>query len=108
LAAVCALSQNPAAQQGLAWQQARERFATANPTLRAGQLRVEESRAAETIAFPRPNPNATLMAHQINPFPGGAPHSRFGNLLFVAGVSYLHARQAANQPNLAAGREVLP
>jgi len=41
----------------------------------------------------RPNPNLTLTADQINPFPGGPAHSTFGFLLPLASVNYLHERQ---------------
>ena len=81
------------AQKALTWQEIRARFEGANPSLRAGQIGVEESRANETTAYLRPNPNFSALADQINPFPGGPPHSTFGFLLSVAAVSYLHERQ---------------
>jgi len=81
------------AQKALTWQEIRARFEAANPSLRAGQIGVEESRANETTAYLRPNPNFSVLADQINPFPGGPPHSTFGFLLSVAAVSYLHERQ---------------
>jgi cobalt-zinc-cadmium efflux system outer membrane protein len=87
------LAGNTFAQQALTWQEVRARFEAANPSLRAGQIGVEESRANETTAYLRPNPNFSILADQINPFPGGPPHSTFGFLLSVAAVSYLHERQ---------------
>ena len=81
------------AQKALSWQEIRDRFEGANPTLRAGQIDIDESRAQETTAYLRPNPNLALAADQINPFPGGPPHSTFGALLSVAAVNYLHERQ---------------
>src|ERR1700740_1081719 len=81
------------AQKALTWQEVREKFEAANPTLRAGQIGIDESRANETTAYLRPNPNFSILADQIDPFPGGPHHSTFGFLLSVAAVSYLHERQ---------------
>jgi len=81
------------AQKALTWQEIRDKFEAANPTLRAGQIGVDESRAQEVTAYLRPNPGLTLNADQINPFPGGPPHSTFGFLLPLASVNYLHERQ---------------
>jgi outer membrane protein, heavy metal efflux system len=81
------------AQQALTWQQVREKFEAANPSLQAGQIGIDESRAAEITAHLRPNPNLGLTVDQINPFNGGPPHSAAGSLLTEAAVSYLHERQ---------------
>ena len=81
------------AQQALTWQEIRARFEAANPSLRAGQIGIDESRANEPTAYLRPNPNFSILADQIDPFPGGPHHSTFGFLLSVAAVSYLHERQ---------------
>ncbi len=80
-------------QQVLTWQQVKDRFEAANPSLQAGQIGIDESRAAEITARLRPNPNLGLTVDQINPFNGGPPHSAAGSLLTVAAVSYLHERQ---------------
>jgi len=81
------------AQKALTWQEVRDKFEAANPSLRAGQIGIDESKAQEITAYLRPNPNLTLSADQINPFPGGPPHSTFGFLLPVASVNYLHERE---------------
>lgn len=44
------------AQQSLTWQEVQDKFHTANRSLQAGQIGVDESRANETTAFLRPNP----------------------------------------------------
>ena len=87
------LAGNTFAQQALTWQEIRARFEVANPSLRAGQIGIDESRANETTAYLRPNPNFSILADQIDTFPGGPHHSTFGFLLSVAAVSYLHERQ---------------
>jgi len=80
-------------QQALTWAEVRARFEAANPNLRAGQLSVDESRAQEITAHLRPNPTLGLVADQINPFPGGPPHSTFGSLLTVGTLNYLYERE---------------
>ena len=65
------------AQQTLTWEQVRLRFEQNNPTLLAGKLNIDESRAQEITAHLRPNPSLALGVDQINPFNGGPPHSTF-------------------------------
>jgi outer membrane protein, heavy metal efflux system len=81
------------AQNPLTWQQVRDRFQSNNPSLLAGQLGVEESRAQEITAGLRPNPTLGILLDQIDPFDGGPPHSSLGYLLSSATVSYLHERR---------------
>jgi outer membrane protein, heavy metal efflux system len=81
------------AQKSLTWQEVRAEFQLANPTLQAGQIGIEESRAQEVTAFLRPNPTLGLTLDQIDPFNGGTSHGPFAFLLTVATVSYLHERQ---------------
>ena len=81
------------AQRALTWQEVRSKFEAANPTLRAGQIGIDESRAQEITANLRPNPNLTLAADQIDPFSGGPPHGPFAYLLTTASVSQLWERQ---------------
>jgi len=50
------------------WQQIKEKFEAVNPTLKAAQLNIDESRAAEITAYLRPNPDFSLGFDQINPF----------------------------------------
>ena len=79
-----------AAQTPLTWPEARARFEASNPTLRAGQIAIDESKAAETTASLRPNPQFSLTNDQINLF--GQPGDPVQNLITVASVSYLHER----------------
>ena len=81
------------AQGALTWQDVRQRFEQQNPTLLAGKLNVEESKAQEITAYLRPNPNLAILADQIDPFSGGVHHGPFAYLLTSATVSYLHERQ---------------
>lgn len=81
------------AQKALTWQEVRDKFEAANPTLRAGQIGIDESRAQEITANLRPNPNLTVAADQIDPFNGGPPHGPFAYLLTTASISQLWERQ---------------
>ena len=81
------------AQQALTWQEVRDRFHAANPTLRAGQIGVEEFRAQEITAYLRPNPNLTVIADQIDPFPVGPDHGTFAYFLPAASTNYLIERR---------------
>ena len=92
-------------QKALSWQEVRDKFKAANPSLRAGQIGVDESKAQEITAYLRPNPNLTLTADQIDPFPGGPSHGAFAFLLPVASVNYLHERQHKRELRLQSAQE---
>ena len=47
------------AQQALTWEEIKLRFEANNPTLRAGQIGVDESKAEEITAYLRPNPQVS-------------------------------------------------
>lgn len=87
------MAESSLAQQALTWQEVRQKFEAANPTLRAGEIGIDESRAQEITAYLRPNPSLALLADQIDPFPGGPNHGPFSFLLNSATVNYLHERQ---------------
>jgi hypothetical protein len=82
--ASCALAQTP-----LTWTQVRDRFISANPTLIAGRVGIDESRADEITAYLRPNPDFTGSVDQTNPFstqppPTGGPNS-YNPFAYAAG-----------------------
>jgi len=52
----------------LTWQQVRAKFIATNPTLLAGRLGIEESKAQEVTAYLRPNPQLTAATDYIHPF----------------------------------------
>ncbi len=74
----------------LTWSDIRDRFRATNPTLQAGQIGIDESKAAEITAFLRPNPQWSLTLDQVG-------HTEEGNLFsasnLTTAVSYLHERQ---------------
>src|SRR3984893_830347 len=77
----------------LTWEQLRQRFEQNNPTLLAGKLNIDESKAQEITAYLRPNPLFTLTAdgNQIAPYKG--VWRPFAGTFESPGISYLHARQ---------------
>ncbi|HYM22941.1 MAG TPA: TolC family protein [Vicinamibacterales bacterium] len=74
----------------LTWQDVRDRFRTTNPTLQAGRIGIDESRAAEVTAFLRPNPAWTLTLDQVGNTDAG---NLFSASNLVTSVSYLHERE---------------
>jgi cobalt-zinc-cadmium efflux system outer membrane protein len=88
---VCLIGQRASAQQPLTWEQIQQKFDAANPTLRAGQLNIDESLANEITAFLRPNPDVSFSLDQFDPF-STHPYRPFTNLQPGFGVSYLYER----------------
>jgi outer membrane protein, heavy metal efflux system len=88
------------AQKALTWQEVRDKFEAANPTLRAGQIGIDESRAQEITAFLRPNPNFALATDgtQIAPYKG--VWQPFTGTQFATNLSYLHERQHTRELRL--------
>jgi cobalt-zinc-cadmium efflux system outer membrane protein len=80
------------AQKALTWDEVRTRFEANNPTLRAAQLSVEESKANEISAYLRPNPNFTALLDQVTLF-SGDPYQPLAQALPSGTVTYLHERQ---------------
>ncbi len=84
------------AQQVLNWQQIKQRFEAANPTLRAGKIGVDELKAQEVTAYLRPNPDFTMIVDQFALLPdpiSGAPYRPLAALFPLVSSSYLHERQ---------------
>src|SRR5258706_736736 len=90
---VAVSAQSGWAQKALTWQEVRDKFGSANPTLRAGQIGIDESRAQEITAFLRPNPTFTLSTDgtQFSPYRG--VWKPFAGSQFSPNFSYLRERQ---------------
>ena len=93
------------APKALTWDEVKQHFEADNPTLSAGQIGIEESKANEITAYLRPNPNLTLLSDQIDPFPGGPAHGPFAYWLPSATVTYLHERQHKRELRLESAKE---
>jgi cobalt-zinc-cadmium efflux system outer membrane protein len=86
------------AQTSLTWQQVKERFEAANPTLKAAQASIAESRAGEITAHLRPNPDlsVTTDGYQISPNQG--TWRPLSGVVVTSGLSYMIER--GNKRNL--------
>jgi outer membrane protein, heavy metal efflux system len=81
------------AQAALTWEQVKQQFISANPTLMAGQINIDEQKAEEITAYLRPNPNFTISTDQIQPIPSGGPYRPFTYAFPSVVFDYLHERQ---------------
>jgi cobalt-zinc-cadmium efflux system outer membrane protein len=84
------LPHNLFAQTAYTWQQLKDKFEATNPTLKAAQLSIDESRAQEITAYLRPNPGFSITADQIGHNTTSNP---FKDMLNAYSVNYLHERQ---------------
>ena len=83
--------QIPAAPNALSWQQVQDRFKASNPTLKAGEIGIGESRAQEITAHLRPNPGLYMGFDQATLFhtdPFQPVSQAYPNITFT----YLHER----------------
>jgi outer membrane protein, heavy metal efflux system len=91
---LAALGSKAAAQpQTLTWEQVRQRFENTNPTLRAAQISIDESRAQEITAFLRPNPDFTFGVDGTQIAPHEGVWRPFTGTDYQSSASYLHERE---------------
>jgi len=86
------------AQTALTWQQIKDKFEASNPTLKAAQLSIDESRAEEITQYLRPKPSLSVGIDQLPFLPETSPTGQtvfrpLGNLLPSTSFSYLHERE---------------
>lgn len=89
----------------LTWQQLKDKFEAANPTLQAYRSSIEESRAAEVTAFLRPNPDFTLTADGFQANRNNGVWRPLQGVVETPGVSYLHERQRKRELRLDNAKE---
>jgi outer membrane protein, heavy metal efflux system len=96
---------NAWAQKTLTWQEIREKFEAANPSLRAGQLGVDESRAQEITAYLRPNPNLAVSTDgtQLTRYQG--VWRPLAGATISPNVSYLHERRHKRELRLESAQD---
>jgi outer membrane protein, heavy metal efflux system len=85
-------------QTSLTWPQIKAKFEAANPTLKAAQLSIDESRAEEITQYLRPNPGLSVGIDQLPFLPQTSPTGQtvfrpLATLLPSASLSYLHERE---------------
>jgi len=93
------------AQKVMTWQEVRNRFEAANPSLQASLIGVDESRAQEISAHLRPNPNLTLASDgtQLAPYKG--VWQPLTGTMVSGNFSYLHERQRKRELRLESAQD---
>ena len=86
------------------WEQVRSKFEAANPTLRAGQITIDENKAAEITAFLRPNPNFSANLDQLAPF-STTPYRPLTYAFPLISLNYLHERDHKRELRRDSARE---
>ena len=102
---VAASAGNAWAQKTLTWQEIREKFEAANPSLRAGQLGVDESRAQEITAYLRPNPNLAVSTDGIQLTRYQGVWRPLAGATISPNVSYLHERRHKRELRLESAQD---
>jgi cobalt-zinc-cadmium efflux system outer membrane protein len=74
------------------WDQIKAKFEASNPTLKANQANIDESKAEETTAFLRPNPEVSLAADGTQLTPLDGVWQPIKGTTLTPGISYLHER----------------
>jgi len=92
------------AQKTMTWEDVKRQFEASNPTLRAGRIGVQESRAEEITAYLRPNPDLGFTLDQIDPFTPN-PYRPLTNALPLIEGSYLIERQHKRSLRLQSARD---
>jgi cobalt-zinc-cadmium efflux system outer membrane protein len=92
-------------QQALTWEQVRDKFETANPTLKAAQINIDESRANEITAYLRPNPSLGVLADGTQLVPYKGVWQPFIGTDYSPGVSYLHERRHKRELRLESAKK---
>jgi cobalt-zinc-cadmium efflux system outer membrane protein len=100
LFATAVLAESGFAQKPLTWQEVHDKFEAANPTLRAGQIGLDESKAQEITAFLRPNPNLTLSTDGTQLVRYRGIWQPLAGTMLSTNFSYLHERQRKRELRL--------
>ena len=87
------------------WQEIRQKFEIANPTLLADKLNVDESKAEEITAYLRPNPSLSLTADGTQIAQSNGVWQPFVGTFESSGVSYLHERQHKRELRLGSAKK---
>jgi cobalt-zinc-cadmium efflux system outer membrane protein len=92
-------------QQSLTWEQVRDKFETVNPTLKASQINIDESRDNEITAYLRPNPNLSVLADGTQLAPHQGVWQPLVGTDYSPNVSYLHERRHKRELRLEAAKK---
>ena len=89
----------------LTWQETEAIFRTNNPTLLAGRVNIDESRADEITAYLRPNPDLSLTADGTQITPHSGVWRPLSGTFYSPNFSYLHEREHKRELRLASARQ---
>jgi outer membrane protein, heavy metal efflux system len=92
-------------QNPVTWRQVKALFEATNPTLKATQLGIDESRAAEITAFLRPNPDFSFASDGTQLTRYNGVWRPFAGTQFTTSLSYLHERQNKRELRRDSARE---
>ena len=87
------------------WDQIRLMFESMNPTLKANQANIDESRAEEITANLRPNPEVSVSTDGTQITPINGVWKPFLGTDVVPGISYLHERDHKRELRLESQKE---
>lgn len=104
-ALLCLTATLSGAQQMLTWEQAKSKFESANPALKADALNVDEMRAEEVTADLRPNPQFTAAADGTQIAPHDGVWQPLKGTDVVPTLSYLHERDHKRELRLESAKE---
>jgi outer membrane protein, heavy metal efflux system len=88
----------------LSWEEVRAKFEAENPSLRAGRIGIDESKAQEVTAYLRPNPTFNALLDQVDPFTTN-PSRPLALAQPVGSISYLHERDHKRELRRDSARE---
>src|ERR1700722_19850566 len=91
-------------QRALTWEQVRDKFEAVNPTLKAAQINIEESRDNEVTAYLRPNPSLSVLADGTQLVPHQGVWQPIAGTDVSPNVSYLHERRHKRELRLEAAK----
>lgn len=89
----------------LTWDQVKSKFETANPTIKADTINVDEMRAQEITAFLRPNPQFTISADGTQIAPHNGVWQPTKGTQVQTNLSYLHERERKRELRLESAKE---
>jgi cobalt-zinc-cadmium efflux system outer membrane protein len=92
-------------QQAFTWEQVRDKFEAVNPTLKAAQINIDESRANEITAYLRPNPNLGILADGTQLVPHQGVWQPLVGTDYSPSVNYLHERRHKRELRLEAAKK---
>jgi cobalt-zinc-cadmium efflux system outer membrane protein len=99
------LASSALGQQALTWEQVKAKFETANPTLKADQIGVDEMKDLEITAFLRPNPQFTFSTDGTQIVRHEGVWQPLAGTQYQPNFNYLHERRHKRELRLESAKE---